>query len=1077
MSGGGGEEISVERLLLVAAQAAVGMDVAEAGRSWADAFNAFDVRNRAAAAKSGGGRSVEKDLSNLCQWLCDVPESKFIYVVDALFRVAKYLAYLPGSKSWLFSGRSTESKKPAWFSSLLDLVGKRLTEVWTSARGIDTLCDGLRNASAQLRNSLLASVHDFMIGGAPWSSALASWLQGRAIFSYSAFAPLIFATARDRNAVQIRLLITDASTFTFSNTRMAMAVDSVAGGQACVRGEWTPSAKEFVRRFKLLIEWCFADMEQRNDAIRAVTKDMIRALARNLRDPAAHVTSSDRMKAAVIVGSQIIEQFGAVSNTVELRLLLDEMLSPVVQAVAAFVDAVVSVYGLPDFLGDFPKSYIRTLGDGRLQNDPSGNLLLLLIQECFKRDAEPGGLYSRRLCLLDIDRSMCNVALSEGHQFVADSIIARMMCALPLPSATLSWAEALPNFLEALKTKHPATLTEYATARVVSETEYLDYPRAGIARGIASSIQSALNLQFGETQWPVAAWVHLVGKLRLRYRGPDAQTEVVRGALVSAASHECPALRPQDFDVLSTTLLSGGVDMRRLMEDRAGDVKLGTAESSGGLLRELPALYVSLCDAIAGRFAAELRGHGDQMVGLVAMCETMKSWGMGARDANDTPAPANALQAAFAACVLTAVAASIRSSRCLLKGAFSVAFAAVKWERPAGRLAHVAALDVVYYEAGAIVDGIQSVQLALGSDADDGLLVRWAHVQEFRPRFLLIAAAAGASDVSFVCSADGVRIRSCGSHSECFVEAARCEAYKCGRQISFRVATPQIKRFLVPLDDASPLTMSLIESKADETALRFAVDLDWRKSQADVPIRNFESDAVYKLSDFSNNELDLLISAPRDVAAILRLLDRTVTDASVLARAKHHQSAARVLAEELKVLMNVDNWLKNVFRQCGQSVRDDPPIEGLDQLRLKFATGRQLAAAKALLSQRILLGSKDFSFTPAEVDWEATLHCIKHFISKNSITFRDQFTAKMLPLTMPTKLHVLSRLKHYQFVKDCTDEVLTKSKRMVLTDDDLRIADLESDNMRRLAHHGETMLKVSARACQCCIAALRDWLL
>ena len=385
-----------------------------------------------------------------------------------------------------------------------------------------------------------------------------------------------------------------------------------------------------------------------------------------------------------------------------------------------------------------------------------------------------------------------------------------------------------------------------------------------------------------------------------------------------------------------------------------------------------------------------------------------------------------------------------------------------------------AAREVIFREAAAIVENIQAVQLALGSDADDGLIVRWARLQEFRSHFVGIAAAAGASDVSFVCDADGVRLRSCGKPSEFFLRADRCEAYKCGRQISFRVTAQRILNFLMPQDEARPLIMSLIESKAGDTTLRFTVDERRRPAQCEVPTRNFESDAVYRLSDFSNNELELLIAAPREVAAVLRLLDNTATDASVLARAKHHQSAARVLADELKVLILVDNWLRNVFRQCGQAVRDDAPIEGLEQQRIKFATGRQLANAKTLLSQRILLGSKDYQFTAAEVDWEATLHCIKHFISKNSINFRDQFTARMLPLTTPTKLRVLARQKHYQFVKECTDEVLANSKRMVLTDDDLRIADLESDNMRRLAHHGETMLKVCTSHAPDCGALVCD---
>ena len=44
---------------------------------------------------------------------------------------------------------------------------------------------------------------------------------------------------------------------------------------------------------------------------------------------------------------------------------------------------------------------------------------------------------------------------------------------------------------------------------------------------------------------------------------------------------------------------------------------------------------------------------------------------------------------------------------------------------------------------------------------------------------------------------------------------------------------------------------------------------------------------------------------------------------------------------------------------------------------------------------------------------------------------------------------------------------------MVLTDDDLRIDDLESENMRRLAHHGETMLKVRCFRGECVCSILR----
>ena len=1084
--GGGGGDDGLDRQLLAAAQAAVSRDIFESGNLWVRTFEEFDERNRA-AARTGYARNIERDLALLCLWLCawfddarSPAEVRFLFVMDAVLRVTKYTAFLPAN----ISVKPRDWKKPGGLKELVDRIGHHFTRVW-SAEGAEgsvrRLCESLGNANAQLRNSLLVSVSEFCsrFAAPPWRTALESWIFGRAVFSYSALAPLLLCTARDRLSVNIREAVLNVSNMTFSCARLGTECAVSVHGPAIANGEWTLSVKEFVRRFKILIECCFPDLPSQDDLKRAVTKDIMRLLGKELKDHVRPVPYHLRVRAAICCGSQVIAIFDAASNTQELRALVEEWLYPLETFVASLVGSIIEVYSLPGFTCAWPRAYVKTLGDGRLQNDVSGRLLLLLIQECTgsKREAYSGREYSRLDVLRDLDGSLCAVARGDGRMLVSDSVIAHMMCALPLVPTAFSFGTALPDFLRVLREKRPGALAEYAAARFVFETESLsDHRRGAIAQSVSSAVRAALVLQFGDKEWSAASWVHLVSKLRLRYRGGDVNTEAARGALVSAASTSCTALGQHDMDTLNATLFSG-LDIRRLVEDANRD--LSGAETSAPAIGQLSALYTSACDGIALRFAQELRGHVDMLAGTVAMCDAMQSWSS-VRDANNVPLPSNALQASFAACVLSAVGAAVKQSRCSLRASFAVAFAAFSWERPAGRLMHVCALDAAVREATFVVETVQAMATAFGSDSDDGFVARLGRLQDFRGRFALVAASGG--DAEFTCEATGLRLRSCISGVEQRVSAAECDRYRCGKPIAFRCAAVLIVRFLADQDDTRPLIMSwMIDGKAGGT-LRLTVD-DRRKQQIDVPIRNLVSDAVYRFSQFSNNELEQLIAAPREVAAVLRLVDKSATENSVLARARLHQNATRGLAEELKVLTLVDNWLRNVFRQCGQFVRDDAPIEGLDQ-RISFATGMQLAAAKSRLSQRIMLGAQESEFTPADVDWEASLATIKHFISRGSITFRDQFTAVMLPKTASTKLRALTRQMHFQFVKQCCDQVLANSKRMVcdnfvsysscrwcmficcacqvLTDDDLRIADLESENMRRLAHHGETMLKVCA---------------
>jgi hypothetical protein len=102
--------------------------------------------------------------------------------------------------------------------------------------------------------------------------------------------------------------------------------------------------------------------------------------------------------------------------------------------------------------------------------------------------------------------------------------------------------------------------------------------------------------------------------------------------------------------------------------------------------------------------------------------------------------------------------------------------------------------------------------------------------------------------------------------------------------------------------------------------------------------------------------LDQIIAAPREVAAVLHFKDASWSEATVAARARRHKNATKVLADELQTLMLVDQWLRNVFRSCGQACVDDEGSDVLDR-QILFATGRQLAAGKMLVSQRILMGA------------------------------------------------------------------------------------------------------------------------
>lgn len=992
--GGGGDD-GVDSQFLNAASDAMNGATYEAGRAWLRAFGEFDARN------GRERRNIERDLDQLCKGLCewfrgqqDTADTKFLFVLDAMFRVAKYLAYLPANSR----RKAVDWQRPVKFKDLMNLIGQHLTNVWSSRDEVDKLCHCLRTADAEVRRSLLGSVTEFfnIWGNLPWRTALENWVLGRAVFSFSAVAPLILHTAVSRNPASVLDAIAGVSAATFSSARVADRPGAVVRGAGCAAGEWTPSAQEFVRRFRILIEVCFPDLPSQDDAKRAVTKDIMSLLKREL----VALRVPERVRAAVLCGSQVIASFGAAPVTGDLRALLDEWLIPNEATVAALVESVMEVCSLEGYACRWPRSYVQTLADGRLQSELSGRLLLLLISECTKRE-RAACPYSRERFLQDLDASLYDcVSAADGRRAPDVGVLLRMMAPLPFPTdttLTTSWCGALPRFYAVLKEKCPSVLAEYAVNRMVADTEQLVELR-GIVNGVANSLRAALGLQFGReawAAWPVSAWVQLVSKIKLRNRDRDTSTEVVRGALLACCLHAFADDRHPDFELLSQTLFVG-VDMRSLMEDRGNELTNGERRAYEMHLAKLPWLYVSLCDALAARYLSELRGHTDALTGLAAACDAMRVvWG-GGRELNELPAPRTALQVAFAAQAFAAVSVSVRSSRCALRGSFAVAFAADRgWSRPDDRLAHDAAFELAMIEAQNIVTDVEAVLVSFGSDAVDVFVVKFVRVDTFAVHFARIAAVAG--DVLVSCDSDGFRVQSCVRPSEQkYFARGDCVVYRCGNPVSFRVAARDVVGFLDERRAALPLSLCWITYPSD--VLRLAVE-DARAypriQQQDVIMRKLASAAVAQVSDFSSVELEQLNAAPKEVAAVLRPLDSTVTEAIVRARVRQHQSSTRHLEEELNVLRAVDDWLRNVLRQCGQALREDSRIEW----QTGFATGTQLAAAKLLFSQRIMLGSHVFTFSAADVDREATLHCMCHFIGNNCITFRDQFATFMHPMT------------------------------------------------------------------------------